>query len=142
MEQGKLTSINPLITHGNEFRGEIKVLNRARQVKTCIKVNHRVNLLDSLQYSLLNMNHKIKIDIMGSNELKDQKYVEVLHLLEEKLEYHCSIKLISHQREESECEKREKGWCCSPKEYTPRIQVLPRLIIWTKHYKFKIILAK
>lgn len=71
MEQGKLTSINPLITHGNEFRGEIKVLNRARQVKTCIKVNHRVNLLDSLQYSLLNMNHKIKIDIMGSNELKD-----------------------------------------------------------------------
>lgn len=31
----KLTSIKPLITHGNEFNGEIKVLNRARHVNTC-----------------------------------------------------------------------------------------------------------
>lgn len=35
MEHKKLTSIIPLMTQGNEFRGEIKVLNRARQVKTC-----------------------------------------------------------------------------------------------------------
>lgn len=31
---GQLTSINPLMTHGNELSGEIKLLNRARQVKT------------------------------------------------------------------------------------------------------------
>jgi len=35
MEYGRLTSINPLITQGNEFSGEIRVLNKARQVKTC-----------------------------------------------------------------------------------------------------------
>lgn len=35
MENEKLTSINPLITQGNEFSGEINVLNKARQVKTC-----------------------------------------------------------------------------------------------------------
>jgi len=31
----RLTSINPLITQGNELSGEISVLNKARQVKTC-----------------------------------------------------------------------------------------------------------
>lgn len=30
----KLTSMRPLMTHGNEFNGEIKLLNKARQVKT------------------------------------------------------------------------------------------------------------
>ena len=29
-----LTSISPLMTHGNEFSGEIKLLKSARQVKT------------------------------------------------------------------------------------------------------------
>lgn len=33
-EKRKLTSISPFITHGNEFSGEIKLLNRARQVNT------------------------------------------------------------------------------------------------------------
>jgi hypothetical protein len=37
MEYRRLTSINPLITQGNELSGEIKVLNKARQVKTCNK---------------------------------------------------------------------------------------------------------
>jgi hypothetical protein len=30
----RLTSIIPLITHGNEFNGDINVLNSATQVKT------------------------------------------------------------------------------------------------------------
>lgn len=38
---GKLTSISPLMTHGNELRGEIKLLNKARQVKTYNKDSKR-----------------------------------------------------------------------------------------------------
>lgn len=55
---------------------------------------------------------------------QSKKCSELLNELEEELEYHCSIKLMSHQCEESKCENREKSWCCSPKEYTPCIQVL------------------
>lgn len=44
MEHGKLTSINPLMTHGNELRGEIKLLNKARQVKTCNRDSQRDQL--------------------------------------------------------------------------------------------------
>lgn len=55
-EQGKLTSINPLMTHGNEFRGDIKVLNRARQVKTCIWGFREVSFSWKLLHCLNNMN--------------------------------------------------------------------------------------
>ena len=57
MAQGELTSISPLITHGNEFRGEIKELNSARHVKTCIKIIIEINLLAISLHSYYEVNY-------------------------------------------------------------------------------------
>jgi hypothetical protein len=58
---------------------------------------------------------------------KQNWVTKISQVLGKQLAYRCSIKLMSHECKESECEQGEKSGCCGPKEYTPGIQVFPRL---------------
>lgn len=60
--------------------------------------------------------------------------IKTSQVLGKQLAYRCSIKLMSHECKESECEQGEKSGCCGPKEYTPGIQVLPRLTKMQSNY--------